>query len=85
MLIDLSSEAQKNDLIYLINKVKAYCKDLGSYIEHFYYTDNIVIVKLTNGFIKVNETTLLQHYASSESVKEVELKKIGATFLKTLL
>ena len=85
MLIDLSSEAQKNDLIYLLNKVKAYYKELGSYIEHFYYTDNIVIVKLTNGFVKVNESTLLQHYTKSESVQEGELKKIGATFLKTLL
>ncbi|MEO5912173.1 MAG: hypothetical protein ABIP95_14880 [Pelobium sp.] len=84
-LLDLDSEAQKNDLIYLIRKVKAYKAEIGAYIEHFHYNDNVIIIKLTNGFIKVNETILLKHQHSSEILTDKELIKIGGTFVQTLL
>lgn len=84
-LLDFNSEAQKNDLIYLIRKVKAYKAEIGVYIEHFHYNDNVIIIKLTNGFIKVNETILQKHQQGSDVVTDKELIKIGGTFIKTLL
>ncbi|MFC5285221.1 hypothetical protein [Pedobacter alpinus] len=82
---DLENSIYKNDLTELIKKVKTLHKDLGGYIEHFYYNDQIIIVKLTNGIIKINETVLEKHQTDVESVSDEELKKIGSTFIKTLL
>ena len=84
-IVDFNSDAQKNDLIYLIRRVKALQPDLGAYIEHFHYSDNVIIVKLTNGFIKINESMLLKYQVGLEEVTQKELQKIGHTFIKTLL
>lgn len=81
----LNNPYYNEDLIELIKKVKELHKDFGGYIEHFYYNDETIIVKLTNGFIKISETILEQHKLGIEAVSEAELKKIGNTFLKTLL
>nr|MBC7614249.1 hypothetical protein [Pseudopedobacter sp.] len=84
-IVDINSDVQKNDLIYLIRRVKALQTDLGAYIEHFHYSDDIIIVKLTNGFIKINESLLLKHQVGQDEVTQKELLKIGNTFIKTLL
>ncbi len=84
-IVDINSDVQKNNLIYLIRRVKALQPDLGSYIEHFHYSDNVIIVKLTNGFIKISESMLLKHQEGQEEVSQKELLKIGHTFIKTLL
>jgi hypothetical protein len=84
-IVDIDSDAQKNDLIYLIRRAKALQPDLGAYIEHFHYSDNVIVIKLTNGFIKINESMLLKHKAGQEEFTQKELLKIGHTFIKTLL
>ena len=78
-------DAFKNDLIYLIRKVKDIQPNLGAYIEHFHYNENVIIIKLTNGFLKVNELILQNHQKGIEDITEKELDQIGKTFEKTLL
>ena len=82
---DTNEDAQRSDLVYLLKEVKLSLSFIGSYIEHFHYTDNIIIVKLTNGFIKVEETVLKKYHNGRELLDVSELKKIGDTFEKTLL
>lgn len=82
---DTNEDAQRSDLVYLLKEVKLSLSFIGSYIEHFHYTDNIIIVKLTNGFIKVEETVLEKYHKGRELLNASELKKIGDTFEKTLL
>lgn len=82
---DIIAEAQRSDLVYLLKEVKLMLPFIGSYIEHFHFTDNIIIVKLTNGFIKIEETILEKYHSGREVLSAVDLKKIGDTFEKTLL
>ncbi len=84
-ITDFNTEGQRGDLIYLIKKVKACHAELGSYIEHFHYNENVIIIKLTNGFIKLNESILKKHQKGTEPVNDKELMRIGASFVKTLL
>ncbi len=82
---NINANVFKNDLIVLIKQVKVFQPDLGAYIDHFHYNENIIIIKLTNGFLKINEMILLQHQQGNEVIAEKELIKIGETFEKTLL
>ena len=82
---DINVDAQRSDLVYLLKEVKLILPFIGSYIEHFHYTDNIIIVKLTNGFIKIEEALLEKYHNGRELLNPLELKKIGDTFEKTLL
>ena len=75
----------KNNLIHLIKKIKDIQPDLGAYIEHFHYNENVIIVKLTNGFLKVNELILSDYQRGIEDITEEELVQIGQTFEKYLL
>lgn len=84
-ILDFNPDDQKSDLIVLIKKVKGVKPDLGAYIEHFHYSDDIIIVKLTNGFIKINEDLLLKHQADKEMISHKELMKIADTFIQTVL
>lgn len=84
-ILDFNPDDQKSDLIVLIKKVKGVKPDLGAYIEHFHYSDDIIIVKLTNGFIKINEDLLLKHQADKEMISHKELTKIADTFVQTVL
>lgn len=81
----MNEDAQRNDLVYLLKEIKLSLPFIGSYIEHFHYTDNIIIVKLTNGFIKIEETVLEKYHNGRQLLDAIELKKIGDTFEKTLL
>lgn len=84
-LKDLNADAQRSDLVYLLKEVKLISPFIGSYIEHFHFTENIIIVKLTNGFIKIEETLLEKYQSGREVLTATEFKKIGDTFEKTLL
>ena len=84
-LKDINEDAQRSDLVYLLKEVKLILPFIGSYIEHFPYTDNIIIVKLTNGFIKIEETLLEKYHNGRELLNAFELKRIGDTFEKTLV
>lgn len=82
---DLITETQRSDLVFLLKEVKMTSPLIGSYIEHFLFTDNIIIVKLTNGFIKIDENLFVKYKIGRELLPVSELKKIGDTFEKTLL
>jgi hypothetical protein len=84
-LNDTNADAQRSDLVFLLKEVKLISPLIGSYIEHFHFTDNVIIVKLTNGFIKVEEKLLEKFHTRNELLNALELKKIGDTFEKTLL
>ena len=85
LLKDINEDAQRSDLVYLLKEVKLISPFIGAYIEHFDYLDNIIIVKLTNGFIKIEESILEKYHNGRELLNPLELKKIGDTFEKTLL
>lgn len=82
---DLYTEAKRSDLLYLLRELKLIFPFVGSYIEHFYYTDRVIIVKLTNGFIKIEETILEKYQSGIEALVADDYKKIGDTFEQTLL
>ena len=82
---DLNADAQRSDLVFLLKEVKLISPFIGSYIEHFHFTDNIIILKLTNGFIKIEENIFDKFHNGKELLDALELKKIGETFEKTLL
>ena len=48
----------KNDFIYLVKQVKVFQPNLGAYIDHFRSQENLIIIKLTNGFLKTHEPFL---------------------------
>lgn len=81
----LNSDTQKAVIINLVNKLKKQQTDLGGYIEHFYYNERIIIVKLTNGFIKINELLIEKYHTEADAITENELLKICNTFVKTQL
>nr|WP_271543485.1 hypothetical protein [Pelobium sp.] len=71
--------------MFLIKKVKAYQPDLGAYIDHFHYNDDMIIIKLTNGFLKINDAIIEKHQNGVEPILDQELIKIGETFEKTII
>ena len=75
----------KYDINNLINRVKLLKPELGGYIEHFHYNENIIIVKLSNGFLKINESLLQIFQENEAAISDMDLHKIGLTFEKTLL
>ena len=75
----------KSDLIILIKKVKVLKPELGAYIEHFHYNENTIIIKLTNGFLKISESVLVIFQENEAALSDMDLHKIGITFEKTLL
>ena len=77
--------AIKENLIFLIGKVKVIKPELGSYIDHFHYSENTIIIKLTNGFLKINESVLMSFQEDEASLSDMDLFKIGITFEKTVL
>jgi hypothetical protein len=81
---DYSFEVKEN-LVILIEKIKVIKPDLGAYVEHFGYSGHTIIVKLTNGFLKVNESILTNFQDNGRLISDMELHKIGITFERTQL
>ncbi len=73
-------DAQTNALLEILACIKSLEPKLGAYIEHFYDKDDTIIMKLTNGTLKIKEP-LLEKQLSEAELSESELNKIAKTFV----
>ena len=80
-----NSDPEKLAIILLVQKIKVYEPQLGAYIEHFPYSEQDIIIKLTNGFLKVKEYLIDSVARNNNDISLVELEKCAKTFIKTQL
>ncbi len=81
---DLNSDPEKVAIILLIQKIKVFNPEIGAYIEHFPYTEQDIIIKLTNGFLKIKEYLIDEVARQNNDFSLVELEKSAKTFVKLL-
>lgn len=82
---NLNSDPEKIAIILLVQKIKIYQPEIGAYIEHFPYSEQDIIIKLTNGFLKVKEYLVDSVARNNNDISLVELEKSAKTFIKTQL
>lgn len=81
MLIpDFHNDIQQKCLIELLSKLRGMRKDLGGYIEHYYHNEKIIMVKLTNGVLKIEDRLFEKHCAGEVDLSDKELKKLATSF-----
>ncbi len=79
---DLSSDPEKVAIILLIQKIKVFNHELGAYIEHYSYTEQDIIIKLTNGYLKIKEYLVDEVARNNNDFTLPELEKSSKTFVK---
>lgn len=75
------NDSEKVQLLNLLAELKKKRKDMGAYIEHFYSDEKTIMVKLTNGILKINEQLLEQSANNDKEVMVKELKKLAEGFV----
>lgn len=78
---DLNTDPEKVAIILLIKKIKQLTPIIGAYIEHFAYSEHDIIIKLTNGFLKVKAHLIDEVVLKNNEVSLLELEKASKTFV----
>ena len=81
---DLSSDPEKVAIMLLIQKIKVFNPAIGAYIEHYSYTEQDIIIKLTNGYLKIKEYLINEVARNNNDFTLPELEKYSKTFVKLL-
>ncbi|HET8827695.1 MAG TPA: hypothetical protein VFM79_00055 [Pelobium sp.] len=75
------NDSEKVQLLNLLAELKKQRKEMGGYIEHFYSDEKTIMVKLTNGILKIDEQ-LLQPSTNNDTEAVIkELKKLAEGFV----
>lgn len=79
------TDSEKVQLVYLLKEIRKLRKDVGAYIEHFYHDENTIIIKLTNGILKVQEAFLEKHFSENGELTEKEIKQLADSFTNSTI
>jgi hypothetical protein len=83
MIVSLhNSDLEKIAIILLLQKIKIFQPEIGSYIDHFPYNEQDIVIKLTNGYLKVKEYLGDSIDLNNNDISLLELEKFSKTFIK---
>ncbi len=80
---DFNDPSDLQKIKILINLLRNHIDDIGAYIEHFNYEESKIIIKLSNGFLPI-EQALLQ-VQDLNKIEAERLKQISGSFVKTVI
>lgn len=75
------TDSEKTQLLNLLIEIRKLRKDIGGYIEHYYHNENTIVIKLTNGILKIKEYLLDQITQKNTEVVDREAKKLAEGFV----
>jgi hypothetical protein len=75
------NDSEKIQLLYLLSEMRKLRKDMGGYIEHYYHNEDTIVVKLTNGILKIEEKFLEQYSTANTEISDNELQKLANGFV----
>jgi hypothetical protein len=75
------NDSEKIQLLYLLAEMRKLRKDMGGYIEHYYHNEDTIVVKLTNGILKIKEKFLEQYSVENTELSDKELQKLADGFV----
>ncbi|HTN21573.1 MAG TPA: hypothetical protein VL125_13910 [Pelobium sp.] len=75
------NDSEKIQFLYLLSEMRKLRKDMGGYIEHYYHNEDTIVVKLTNGILKIEEKFLEQYSAERTEPFDKELRKLADGFV----
>jgi len=75
------NDSEKIQLMYLLTELRKTRKDMGGYIEHYYHNEDTIILKLTNGILKIKEKFLEQYSPENSEISDTDLKKMAEGFV----
>ncbi|HEX7365940.1 MAG TPA: hypothetical protein VF273_02535 [Pelobium sp.] len=78
------NDSEKVRLLSLLTALQKIRKDMGAYIEHYYHNEDTIIIKLTNGIVKINEAFLERYPNSNVALADKELNKLAEAFVNAL-
>lgn len=78
----LNTDPEKVAIILLIQKIKFFNPQMGAYIEHFSCTNQDIIIKLTNGFLKIKQYLVNEGVPQNNEFSVLELEKVAKKFVK---
>ena len=79
------SDKEKLAIILLVKKIKVFESQIGAYIEHYPITEQDIVIKLTNGYVKIQEYLVDSVARNNSDISISELEKSAKTFTKSLL
>lgn len=81
LLQNYHNDSEKIQLLNLLAEIRVLRNEMGGYIEHSYLNENTIIVKLTNGILKIKEQFLEQYGKKESGFDDKELKKLADGFV----
>nr|WP_294898964.1 hypothetical protein [uncultured Pedobacter sp.] len=75
------NDSEKIQLLKLLAEMQNLRKDMGAYIEHYYHDEDTIIVKLTNGILKIKEAFMEQYPNADAKLNAPEIKKLAEGFV----
>lgn len=82
---DYHNDSEKVLLTYLLAEIRKVRNDVGGYIEHFYHDEETIIIKLTNGILKIQEAFLEKHFSANGDLTEKEIKQLADSFTNSTI
>ncbi len=80
---DFNDATELQKIKTLIQHLRKYIEDIGAYIEHFSYEESKIIIKLSNGFLPVEQSVF--RVQDINQLGPDRLKEISKLFVKTVL
>ncbi len=75
------NDSEKTQLLHLLAEMKKLRKDLGGYIEHYYHTEDTIVIKLTNGTLKIKEQFLNKYFSVDATPSDKDLAQLVQSFV----
>ena len=78
-------DSEQTQLLNMLAEMRTLRKDIGGYIEHYYHNEDTIIIKLTNGILKIKERFLEQYVKTPDELTESALKNLADGFVVSTL
>lgn len=75
------TDSETNRLLFLLAEMKKPRKDMGGYIEHYFHDEDTIVLKLTNGVLKIDEKFFEKFDAYTDELFSKEIKKLAEGFI----
>jgi len=85
LISNYHNDSEKVRLFNLLAEIRKLRTDLGGYIEHFYFNEETIIIKLTNGILKIQEAFLEKHLSENGELSENEIKHLADSFTNSTI
>lgn len=86
MTMDNSFDEERNAINKLLQEIKKINHEIGFYVHHYYINSYYIIIKLTNGYLKISKRLLDNALISIDAqINAAHLKRAIQSFVKVNL